>query len=240
MSRTLPWLLAVVVIATSLPAATAAEPEDRTRRIAWIEKQLNDEQESAKLWWDLWLAGYATLAGLNAVAAGVVPELLDASVSDKEREQWRGRFLVTMGASTLGTIAGLARPWWAKCGTAPLRSYAPGSKDRLRAAETLLEEAAEQQEFGRSWLTHLGAAAINIGAGLVLWLGYDLPVDAAITAVAGMAIAELQIWTQPTGLMEAQARYKSGAWRTAAGPARQPLRWTVAPMPGGASVGLIF
>jgi hypothetical protein len=71
-------------------------------------------------------------------------------------------------------------------------------RSKLASAESFLRQAAAQEVFGRSWKTQALATAVNLAAGLTIWLHYDRPArDGLVTFAIGQLISEAQIFSQP-------------------------------------------
>jgi hypothetical protein len=58
---------------------------------------------------------------------------------------------------------------------------------------------------------HAANAALNVGVGLVLGLGFHRWQSAAVSAGAGILIGELQIWTMPDRLEGSSLRRPSAS-----------------------------
>jgi hypothetical protein len=113
---------------------------------------------------------------------------------------------------------------------------------KLAAAEGYLRKAAAQESFGRSWKTHAMAAAVNLAAGLTIWLHYDRPAeDGLVTFAIGQIISEVQIFTQPMRAVRDLREYEQRSDFGAVGMAIDPRRtWYVSVAPGGFVVGCRF
>jgi hypothetical protein len=68
----------------------------------------------------------------------------------------------------------------------------------LKKQRERLNDTADAERLGTSWLAHTAAIAVNIGGGLYSWLHDNRLASGAITTVVGIGVAELQIWTRPT------------------------------------------
>jgi hypothetical protein len=83
-----------------------------------------------------------------------------------------------------------------------MRSEGEGaSRARDEAAISLREQAANVEREGRSWIPHAVNLAVAGGSSLVLWEGFDRGTESAANFGVSVAIGELQIWTQPAGLI---------------------------------------
>jgi hypothetical protein len=75
------------------------------------------------------------------------------------------------------------------------------SRSRDEAAITLREQAANVEREERSWIPHALNFAVAGGSSLVLWKGFDRGTAGAVNFATSIAVGELQIWTQPAGLI---------------------------------------
>lgn len=82
----------------------------------------------------------------------------------------------------------------------------------LARAEAILEHDAAGEDFGSSWLMHVGSALFNLAIGAFQGLAYGRWESGAISAAVGIAVGELSIWTKPRGLVSALASYRSGSF----------------------------
>ena len=113
---------------------------------------------------------------------------------------------------------------------------------KLAAAEGYLRKAAAQEELGRSLQSQLLATAVNLAAGLTIWLHYDRPAkDGLITFAIGQIISEVQIFSQPMKAVRDLDEYERRSDFAAAGAAGDPRpTWYVSVAPGGFVVGCRF
>jgi hypothetical protein len=229
-------LVAIAAVSLASPrfahgADSRAQEDDR--RSIWIENRLADEQPRARLWTWTWVA-------VNGV--GMIGQLaVGAAVATDQRASWN------VGGATCaaGLIPLLFLPLSSISAASRLRDSGLTGGARRRYAEKLLKEGAEDEAFGRSVWMHLAGVAVGVGSTTVLGLGYAekwwpeppsastmVPLNLAVTLVGTVAVSELQIWTQPTGLVRAERDYEHDAWVTGksydAG-----LHVSVIPWPGG-------
>jgi hypothetical protein len=97
----------------------------------------------------------------------------------------------------------------------------------LAEAERMLVAAAWRENFGKSWLQHMGVLVVNIGVGLTLGLGYGRWITGAVGSAVGIAVGETIIYTQPRQSVDALARYRAGILDAA--PAGGVGSWFVVP-----------
>lgn len=227
----------LLLLATQLAAQEARDLGDAevTNRLAYIQNSFDGGRKAADLWWSSWLIGY------SAATAGQV-----AAYSNSGDEKQRQDMRVGSVTTALGAAAQLAFPQEAGWFAAQLRAM-PGDtpearRVKLASAEGYLRKAAAQESFGRSWKTQAMAAAVNLAAGLTIWLHYNRPAkDGLVVFAIGQIISEAQIFSQPMravrDLREYEQRPDFGAVGMAANPGRT---WYVGVTPGGFVVGCRF
>jgi hypothetical protein len=210
------------------PADTALSGPEIERRIAFIEQRLEERQRATQIWYWSWMAfNGGSMVGLGIVAG------LSKHGDDKVSNG------VQAGLGAIGVADLLLRQPEARYGTAPIAGLPEDTREEkiieLRAAESRLHSNAEQSEQRRSWVVHLGDAAVNGLAGLAIALAGRTS-DGIIAFASGVAFGELQIWTQPSGPIIDWQDYK----RQVGGEAHRPeLGVYVVTLPfGGAEAGL--
>jgi hypothetical protein len=197
-------------------------------RLQIIRQMLDGEKPNADLWWYGWLIGY----GAATVGQGV----MGLTGKDKQTRQD-----MSLGAATtfLGAVGQIISPMLPS--NAPDRFAAISentSEERIKKlpdAERLLKACALREKEGRSWKTHAIAGVVNLGGGLVVWLGFKRSVWEGVGNFAvNTAIAEAQIWTQPTRAVDDYEEYVRG-YRCKGEPGRHESkkRWSVNRAPGG-------
>ena len=192
------------------------ESIDANERLAFLRDALRRGARHARIYHWGWTAIYA---GLTAYNGGRI-------ASDDAYNRINDYF--GTGASAFGLLV-----LW----IAPLKvmrdqrwlerrlSRAPPDEDRcaqLADAERLLLRDAEGEAFGKSALIHIGNFAFNTGLALVLGIGFGHWDQAAIQGLVGVAVGELQSFTQPSDEIVTLARYRRADLR------REPdraLRW---------------
>jgi hypothetical protein len=216
--------------------AQQADPDSLTvARIHSIQDMLDKGKQGADTWWYGWLAGYSLA---TVVQSGIAVE----SHSLKTRQD----MILGAGTTFLGAAAQLLTPM------TPARS--PGrlsglseitsneKKQKLEVAERLLELSAQRELEGRSWKAHAICGAVNLGSGLITWVGFDRDIWAGLGNFAlNMAISEAQIWSQPRKAIKDYERYNKqfNPLQQAVNPRTAP-RWQVSAYGAGVSVRLVF
>lgn len=204
-------------------------------RLQVIQKMLNHNEKAAMGWWYSWIGIYGGLTlGFGA----------DACLTNDIRT--REDMIVNAGTSLLGFAGQLIAPvksgyddeLFSKSSTLSKQE----SLEKLKQAEQMLKYQAERAKSGKSWQIHAINGAVNLAGGLVTWLGYKrTAVDGVVCFAIGMAVSEIQIWSQPTRAMKDYKQYcskydLSGNEQTT----RPQFIWYAHVSPGGISVGLGF
>jgi hypothetical protein len=234
--------LMLCVVSANLYAADAALPAgDPAERIDYIQRVLDEGDFRATLWWWSWMGIYGASTGASFYSA--------VTTSNGGTKVVQNVYGVQ---SALGMAGILASRFAAIYGAGELRAMPAGTADeraaKLAKAEGLLGSAAEDEEFGRSWISHALSAVVNGGGALVIWKGYDDrlrrngkdPDKEALTCFAlGMVVSEIQIFTQPTRAIDDWSSYKSRYRRTARNeaPEERP-RVLFAALPGQVMLGV--
>ena len=204
-------------------------------RIDYIQNSLNKEKPAANLWWNGWLYGYSAAT----VAQGAV-----VFTSDKLKT----RQDMALGAATtlVGAIGQLIMPMTPA--SAPVKlALIPGETPeeriiKLNKAEQLFGESALREKDGRSWKIHAASSTVNLGSGLITWLGFDRTIQSGLINFAiNEVITEVQIWTQPTRAIKDYKKYCE-KYKNAqpSGFYKPKPQLFVSAFPGGLALKLVF
>ena len=229
-------LVSFLLFHFSLVSAQDEPPDLRIReRLQVICHMLEQGRPNASQWWTGWLIGYsAATIGQGAVAL--------ASKDQATRQD------MALGAATtcLGAIGQIIAPM--------VPAYAPGRLagmpettleqrlSKLSEAEKLLHASALREKAGRSWKTHAIAGIVDLGSGLVVWLGFKRSIWEGVANFAlNTAIAEAQIWTQPTRAMDDYNDYVNRYLSIGrSGYSNSKIHLTVHAVPGGCGLSILF
>jgi hypothetical protein len=181
---------------------------------------LAEDERARHRWWTAWFVAYAALTvGQAGVAIGTTDPGLRADMA------------VGAAFSAIGNLGLALFPGGYSMPIETLAVYpehnAAERRAKLTVAERLLDKSAREEAIGRAWYTHVLGSAVAAASGVVLAVGYDRVASGAINVVAGIAVAELQIWTQPTVARDV---------REARGSHLGKLDLVVAPLPGGIAI----
>jgi hypothetical protein len=204
-------------------------------RLQDIHKLLDQDRIKAQRWWYGWLAGYS--------AATVGQSIVYFSSENKSTKQD-----MVLGSATtfLGAIGQLLTPIVPRSSSVGdsqiAQSVSPEQSKELYNSEELLRELALREKEGRSWKVHAVTGAVNIGSGLVTWLGFKRSFwDGVGNFALNTVITEAQIWTQPTRAIKDYKnycrKYNSGSPQNVLKPEKE---WLVRVYPGGIGIQLNF
>jgi hypothetical protein len=187
----------VVICAVLRPCH--AEPSDAEveRRLSRIERVLAEDQPKARTWRVVWLIAFGALSAGQGVAAFALDD-----------PGMRAEAKVGAVKSGLGFGSVLLRPFrpgHASSDLAELPETTPRERrEKLQKAEKLLEESAEDEELGTGWLAHVAASAVNLAGTYYLWIEHERFAGGWLALGSGMAVSEVQIYTHPTGALDAK------------------------------------
>lgn len=178
-TKCLLWSGVVLGLACLAPRpARAAEPCDAPK--------LRAEADRAWAWRRNW-----TLinAGVMAGSFAVVP-----LVERQDRPDW----IVSGVGSGITALTTFVWPLRVESAADELEAL-PAAK-RAQQLPRLWRESAEDEQDRVTWPWHLVNFGVSAAAGAVIAFGYHHYVSGAITTLAGTALGEVQIFTQPTRL----------------------------------------
>lgn len=230
MLRSVPLSLLALALGTITTSALADERSDAevVRRLSFIEQRLESGTAAADRWWYGWYAGYTALTTGQFIIA--------LNVTDAKS---RADYVVGAVASSLGVIPLGFVSFTPRFAAADLRVYPAKTPEqrrrKLAAAERLLHAASDVELQGRSWITHALGLSVSLATGLVLGLGYHSTRGALLNSLGGVALTELQAFTQPTAAIDAWRAYSLGQIASPPTATNEP-RWSLAPR--GLGLGL--
>jgi hypothetical protein len=178
-----------------------ASESEVIERLSEIKNMLAHERQSDHRWWYGWLGAYSAAT----IAQGGV--WIAARDLDTRQDMALGAATTFLGAA--GQMISPLRPnhEWQRIGQMP-ESTPDEKRIKLRDAEKLLQQNAVNERIGRSFKTHAVSTVVNMGSGLVTWLGFKRSFWAGLGNFAlNEAITETQIFTQPRRAMRDYERY---------------------------------
>jgi hypothetical protein len=195
---------------TRCPVQEGTEPHvaalDGRARLEWIDRRLLREAPRMSFWNWGWAIGIG--------AAGVGTLIAVPFVSPESRVD----YYTGAGAAAIGvlpfvlsppTVIGASHELHAR-----LTSTPPATDDEVCAlladAEVKLVQSARNARMTTAWYAHLGNLAFNTGIVLFEGLLFDRWKGGLINGIAGLAIGETVIFTQPTRVIDDLAAYNRG------------------------------
>jgi hypothetical protein len=180
---------------TAVPLAAHADPVDP--RVALLDR----DATHARIWYWGFTAAYSISAvGQTTLALALAdPGLrIDAAVV-------AGTSFLAVGGMIISPIPNVWR--------------AAADAHRTGDVAAAITRAADAEARGRAWYNHLLVGVVAVASGLVLWVGYDRPVSAALSFGTAVVVGELNLLTMPTRAMR---------WRD-----RPAVTWQLAPSLNG-------
>ncbi len=229
------FLLLFIFQFSAIPAQNKTPDSLVKERIQYIQTMLEQGKPQASLWWNGWLYGYSAATVGQGVAYFAGNNL-------KNRQD------MALGAATtiIGAIGQLLTPMIPAYAPARL-ALIPGDTPqeriiKLQHAQQLFEASAKREKDGLSWKMHAASGVVNLGGGLVTWLGFKRSLWAGVGNFAlNTVITEAQIWSQPKRAIKDYKnyceKYKYGLAYSALKP---KARLMLNAFPGGMAVRLVF
>lgn len=223
-------LILSVILLTRNPAVHcqsygSSDPAD-------LQSITEHDRKGALTWWYSWIGGYS--------AATVGQGIVALSSDDRSLRQD-----MVLGAATtfLGAAGTLITP--VVPGKTAMEKYGFREGESVYDDdyyETMLMEIAAREKAGRSWKIHAVAGAVNLGSGLVTWLGFKRTVwDGLINFAMNTAITEAQIWSQPMRAAKDYERYFTEKARGEPSVKTAPeSRIYLGSYPGGVTLRIVF
>jgi hypothetical protein len=221
--------------ATPIHAQNEIQDSVVIKRIQYINNSLEHDRLNTQRWWYGWLGAYS--------AATIGQGAVYFSGNEKSTRQD-----MALGAATtlLGAVGQFVSPVILGKETEKLNSFPANTVDerqkKLAVAEQLLKECGNREKLARSWKYHALTGAVNIGGGLVTWLGFKRNIGAGVGYFAlNTVITEAQIWTQP---MLAKRNYKKYQQKYLLNENDfaevSDVTWSIGAYPGGMGIRVAF
>jgi hypothetical protein len=201
-------------------------------RLSELKTRLSEERLWDNRWWYGWLGAYS---------AGTVAQIgVWIAVDDLSTKQDMALGAATTFIGAAGQMISPLKPnhEWQRIGQLPERT--PEEKRiKLMESEKLLQQNALNEKIGKSFKTHAICTVVNLGSGLVTWLGFKRSIWAGLGNFAlNTAITETQIFTQPRRAMKDYNNYVNKYKDSPVQPT--PISLTLNVYPGGISLVLKF
>ena len=188
--------MVVAIAACASPARAQSDAEVRAKT-ARIEAALAAGEDDARLWWNGWLIGYG--------AATIGATTFALAVKNDDRRRSSTVSAVESGLGVLGVLVSSRAAFTGRETIDAMDASTPEARrEKLRVAEKILDDAADDQALGRSVLAHFAAIAVNVTGTSVLWWRYHQFFDGWLNLVVGNVVSEAQILTHPTFALRAR------------------------------------
>jgi len=210
-------------------AGQAAETDSlMDERQKEIQKFIERDRINAQCWWYGWLGAYSAAT----VGQGIVYFSSDSKATRQD---------MALGSATtlLGALGQIVTPLVPRTSSGH-NSRSADSLVSLNSQE-FLREIAMREKAGRSWKVHAVTGVVNIGSGLITWLGFKRSFrDGVENFILNTAVTEAQIWTQPVRAAKDYERFYGKYSQSAANFKKPEKEWFVSVYPGGVSIKLRF
>lgn len=200
----LKWGVSFLLCILAFQISGAQEPADSIvlKRIEFLQKSLQNDQKGTKQWWYSWLGIY----GAATVGQGAVYFSSDDKATRED---------MALGAATtfIGVAGQFISPFQPVSFADDLVRLPEGTSTERRAKLSMLEKTLADRSIlegkARKWQAHLLPTAINLGSGLVTWLGFHRTIwDGVVNFGLNCVLTESQIWSQPIRAKRALRRYR--------------------------------
>jgi len=182
-------------------------------RLSGINSSFQNEESASRFWYwgflSLYTVGTAAQLTLFFNASNI-----ERGTDKTKRDHFQQDMMTGAITTGLGAIFMAISPMPSMYARNILATMPDDTADsrmaKLRKAEDLLRDSAQWEADNTSLLMHSANFAVNLAAGLVIWLAFNRPVlDGLITFLPGFAIGEIMIFTQPVSSMSDWRKYDS-------------------------------
>ncbi len=187
--------LALSLALTLAPIAAQADPVDP--RVALLDR----DARHARIWY--W--GFTAVYSLSAVAQTTLALALDDPGLRIDAVVRASTSFLAVGGMIISPIPNVWR--------------AADDAHRTGDVAAAMTRAADAETRARAWYNHMLVGIVAVTGGLVLWVGYDRPVSAAIVFGTSVVVGETNLLTRPTRAMR---------WRD-----RPAVSWNLSPSLNG-------
>jgi len=236
----LTWAILLLILIFSfhyIPIHAQNELPDSliNERLQFIKNTLEHDQINTKRWWYGWQVPYT----VATIGQGVYY----FSIDDKRSKQD-----LALGAATtlLGAAGQFITPLMPGHEPEQINLLPETNRtellNKLAIAEELFEKCAMREKLASSWENHAITGTVNLGGGLITWLGFHRTIWNGIGYFAfNSVITEAQIWTQPTLAKRNYKKYRQKYLDKKEGISYVPeVNWYLETYPGGIGVKVVF
>jgi len=206
-----------------------------SERVKTIKNTIETDHHKTQGWWYTWLATYS--------AATIVQGAIYFESDQKGLKQD-----MALGAATtlLGAAGQFISPFkpnkeFSNFSLLPENSTEEQLK-KLAKAEDLLKEWSKLEREALTWQNHILCTSVNIGGGLITWIGFKRSVwDGILNFAMNTIVTEAQIWTQPKFAMRNYKKYCQKYLTEEIGYSAKPeMNWYIEARPCGLGLKVVF
>jgi hypothetical protein len=230
-------ILLVVFSIQISPLSAQNEVSDSvvTERLQFLKTTLEHDKVQTQQWWYGWLGLYS--------AATVVQGAIFFSSDEKSLRQD-----MALGAATtiLGAAGQFISPLIPDKKVKQFNLLPENTSDdqmkKLARAEDLLRDCIKREAESRNWQNHALTTAVNVGGGLITWLGFKRTFGAGFVNFAiNEVVTETQIWTSPTFAKRNYKKYCLKYLNQDNAVSYTPeVNWYLEARPGGLGIRVVF
>lgn len=234
MKKILATALAISLFFQPVVSLAQSNLDDASGRLRFLQSSLDQEVQRNKtwLWWWGVIQGGLTVGQLVAVPFSNHDDQLD--------------WYVGAGSSALGLATFWIIPYRIHSINQQMQALrsdlniSPDGTTSVAQAEKLMDKAIAIEKESHGIFAHLTNVILDVGAGAIIYFGFDHKLSGAITAGSGVVLGEILILTQPNHLKYDLEAYQQGAWRNVPGVQHSESgpRWAMAPWIGKDQYGL--
>jgi hypothetical protein len=209
--------------------------KELNERLHVVETMLEHNEKAANIWWYSWIGLYGGATIGQGLVAYVTPD-----------KKLRQDMIVSAGTTLVGFAGQIIFPvksGYEMSSTDIINGLSYEEKlNKLLDDEKKLKYQSDRAISGKNWQTHAMNFAVNLTGGLITWLGFKRPLMDGVSSFAiGMAVSEIQIFSQPTRAKKDYRSYCSKYGLNGYTQSSRPEYVIYANViPGGLSVGIGF
>jgi hypothetical protein len=200
-------------------------------RLEFLDTKIETERLYIDVWWQGWSVFYFLGGLVQATRAAI--ETSDAHRAD---------LYISTGKAFFGAIVRVARRPKTIAGAEEVARLPESTVDerarKLAVAERVLLRNVKETRNRFNWLAHTTNVALNVAAGLVVWLGFHDGLLGLQSTLVGVGVGEVQILSQPWNALVDMRAYQArfGGMATTGGAGASPL--AIGPALGSGRVSL--
>jgi hypothetical protein len=204
-------------------------------RLNLLSKAIHTDHLRTERWWYGWLGAYSAAT----IGQGVI--YFTSSNKSTRQDMALGAATTLLGAAGQFITPFIPNKEFSQFANLPERSD-EDKLQKLAAAEKLLSQWSERERQALTWQNHILSTAVNLGGGLITWLGFKRTLkDGIVNFAINEVITETQIWIQPTYAKRYYKKYCLEYLNGSVNYSYKPdVTWYVEAVPGGIGLKAVF